>query len=277
MANARIGCAPSRSFWFFAAPDRHPMNAKAERKRLDLLLVERGLAESRHKAQAMILAGEVEVDRQRAGKAGLLLPAAAHIEVHSRLQKYASRGGVKLEGALADFRVDPAGKVCLDLGASTGGFTDCLLQSGAARVYAVDVNTDQLSWKLREDKRVLRLEKNARDLREEDLSEAVELVVADVSFISITKILPGAVTCAKPGAEFLILVKPQFELQREDVGKGGIVREKALHEKAIASVRSAAQALHLNISGVAPSHLPGAEGNQEYFLHARKPAEVESL
>ena len=252
------------------------MNARAERKRLDLLLVERGLAESRHKAQAMILAGEVEVDRRRAEKAGSLLPETAHIEVHSRLQKYASRGGLKLEGALEDFQVSAAGKVCLDIGASTGGFTDCLLQGGAARVYAVDVNTDQLSWKLREDSRVVRIEKNARELRAENLPESVDLVVADVSFISVTKILPGAAVCAKPGGELLILIKPQFELQRQDVGKGGIVRDKALHEKAIASVKRAAEALGLIVEGLAPSHLPGAEGNQEYFLHVRKPTGVES-
>jgi 23S rRNA (cytidine1920-2'-O)/16S rRNA (cytidine1409-2'-O)-methyltransferase len=252
------------------------MKAKAERKRLDLMLVERGLAESRQKAQAMILAGEVVVERQRAQKAGSLLPETAHIEVQSRLQKYASRGGLKLEGALEDFHVSPEGKICLDVGASTGGFTDCLLQGGAVRVYAVDVNTDQLSWKLREDSRVLRIEKNARELRAEDLPEPVDLLVADVSFISVTKILPGAVACAKPGAELLILIKPQFELQREDVGKGGIVREEELHEKAIASVRRTAEALGLSIAGVAPSHLPGAEGNQEYFLHARKLAGVES-
>ena len=252
------------------------MTAKAERKRLDLLLVERGLAESRHKAQAMILAGEVEVDRQRAAKAGALLSETAHIEVHSRLQKYASRGGLKLEGVLEDFHVSPAGKICLDVGASTGGFTDCLLQDGAARVYAVDVNTDQLSWKLRGDSRVVRIEKNARELRAEDLPESADVVVADVSFISVKKILPGAIACAKTGADLLILIKPQFELERQDVGKGGIVREKALHEKAIASVKQVAESLGLTIAGVAPSRLPGAEGNQEYFLHARKSAKVES-
>jgi len=252
------------------------MNAKAERKRLDLLLVERGLAESRHKAQAMILAGEVEVDRQRAEKAGALLPETVHIEVRSRLQKYASRGGLKLEGALEDFRVNPAGKICLDVGVSTGGFTDCLLQGGATRVYAVDVNTDQLSWKLRDDPRVIRIEKNARELHVEDLPESVDLVVADVSFISVKKILPGAMACAKFGADLLILIKPQFELEREDVGKGGIVRQKTLHDKAIASVREAAEALGLSVLGVAASHLPGAEGNQEYFLHAQESAKVES-
>ena len=252
------------------------MKTKSERKRLDLLLVERGLAESRHKAQAMILAGEVEVDQHRTEKAGALLRETAHIEVHSRLQKYASRGGLKLEGALEDFRVSPAGKICLDVGASTGGFTDCLLQGGAARVYAVDVNTAQLSWKLRDDIRVVPIEKNARELRAEDLPESADLVAADVSFISVKKILPGAVACGKPGADLLILIKPQFELERHEVGKGGIVQEKARHEKAIASVKQASESLGLVIAGVAPSRLPGAEGNQEYFLHAQKSAKVES-
>jgi 23S rRNA (cytidine1920-2'-O)/16S rRNA (cytidine1409-2'-O)-methyltransferase len=252
------------------------MNAKTERKRLDVLLVERGLAESSHKAQAMILAGEVKVEQQRADKAGLILPETAHIEVHSRQQKYASRGGVKLEGALEDFHINAVDKTCLDIGASTGGFTDCLLQNGAARVYAVDVNTDQLAWKLRGDPRVVRIEKNARELAAEDLPEAVDLVVADVSFISVTKILGGAAACARAGTDLLILVKPQFELEREDVGKGGIVREKALHDKAVASVRKALEAAGLHVLGVAPSRLPGAEGNQEYFLHARKAAGVES-
>jgi 23S rRNA (cytidine1920-2'-O)/16S rRNA (cytidine1409-2'-O)-methyltransferase len=252
------------------------MNVKTKRKRLDVLLVERGLAESTHKAQAMILAGEVEVERQRADKAGAILPETAHIEVHSRQQKYASRGGMKLEGALEDFRIGSAGKTCLDIGASTGGFTDCLLQNGATRVYAVDVNTDQLAWKLRGDPRVVRIGRNARELLPQDLPELIDLVVADVSFISVTKILAGATGCAKGGADLLILVKPQFELEREDVGKGGIVRERALHEKAVARVRSAMEALALAVLGVAPSRLPGAEGNQEYFLHARKAAGVES-
>lgn len=249
---------------------------KPVKKRLDLLLVERGLAESRQKAQAMILAGEVHVDRKRVEKAGASLPESAHIEVHSRLQKYVSRGGFKLEGALADFAIDAHGKICLDVGASTGGFTDCLLQNGAVRVYAVDVNTDQLAWKLREDKRVVQIQKNARELQRNDLPEAVDLVVADVSFISVTKVLPGAVACARENADLLILIKPQFELQREDVGKGGIVREKALHDKAIASVQAAALTCGLQLLGVSPSHLPGAEGNLEYFLHARKAPKVES-
>jgi 23S rRNA (cytidine1920-2'-O)/16S rRNA (cytidine1409-2'-O)-methyltransferase len=252
------------------------MNAKPDRKRLDVLLVERGLAESSHKAQAMILAGEVEVDQQRADKAGLIVPQTAHIEVHTRQQKYASRGGIKLEGALVDFHISPAGKTCLDIGASTGGFTDCLLQNQAARVYAVDVNTDQLAWKLRGDPRVTRIEKNARELAAQDLPDAVDLVVVDVSFISVTRVLTGASACAKVGADLLVLVKPQFELERQDVGKGGIVREKELHDKAVAAVQKAMEAAGLQVLGLATSRLPGAEGNQEYFLHARKPAGVES-
>jgi 23S rRNA (cytidine1920-2'-O)/16S rRNA (cytidine1409-2'-O)-methyltransferase len=253
------------------------MSEKSKHKRLDVLLVERGLAESRQKAQAMILAGEIRVDGKKAEKAGVNVGESARIEVHSRIQKYVSRGGFKLEGALEDFRVRVEGRVCLDVGSSTGGFTDCLLQQGAVRVYAIDVNTEQLAWKLHEDERVVRIKKNARELTGGDVAEAVDLVVIDVSFISVRKVLPGAVDCAKGGAELIILVKPQFELEREDVGKGGIVRDTKLHERAVASVRSGAELLGLEILGVAPSRLAGAEGNQEYFLHARKAAKVESL
>jgi 23S rRNA (cytidine1920-2'-O)/16S rRNA (cytidine1409-2'-O)-methyltransferase len=252
------------------------MSGKSTRKRLDVLLVERSLAESRQKAQAMILAGEIEVDGKKAEKAGADIAESARIEVHSRLQKYVSRGGFKLEGALEGFHVSPLGRVCLDVGSSTGGFTDCLLQHGAIRVYAVDVNTDQLAWKLREDQRVVRIKKNARELAANDVSEAVDLVVADVSFISVRKLLPGAAACAKTDADLLILVKPQFELEREDVGKGGIVRDPKLHETAIASVRKAAESLGLTVLDSAPSRLAGAGGNQEYFLHARKGARVKS-
>jgi 23S rRNA (cytidine1920-2'-O)/16S rRNA (cytidine1409-2'-O)-methyltransferase len=253
------------------------MPPKSPRKRLDLLLVERGLAESRQKAQAMILAGEVTVEAKRAEKAGQPVSENALVEVHSRLQKYASRGGFKLEGALEDFHVSLQAKVCLDVGSSTGGFTDCLLQQGAARIYAMDVNTDQLAWKLREKPRVIVLKKNARELAPGDLPEPADLVVIDVSFISVTKILPGAVACCKPGGNLLILIKPQFELERADVGKGGIVRDAKLHQKAITSVCCAAESLGLTGLQVSPSRLPGAEGNQEYFLHAVKPPTVESL
>jgi 23S rRNA (cytidine1920-2'-O)/16S rRNA (cytidine1409-2'-O)-methyltransferase len=245
------------------------MKAKPK-KRLDVLLVERGLADSSQKAQAMILAGEVHVDGARAEKAGTRFTQESRIEVSSRSEKYASRGGMKLEGALADFSIETAGRVCLDVGASTGGFTDCLLQQGAARLYAVDVNVDQLAWKLRKDERVIRVERNARELRREDIPEQVDLVVVDVSFISAGKVLRPAARVAKAGAELLILVKPQFELPRELVGAGGIVTESAMHEKAVAQVREAAIAAGLEVLGVHASRLAGAEGNQEYFLHARK-------
>jgi 23S rRNA (cytidine1920-2'-O)/16S rRNA (cytidine1409-2'-O)-methyltransferase len=246
------------------------MKSKATRKRLDVLLVERGIAESIQKAQGMILAGEVRVDGARADKAGVAIAEDAQVEVASRSQKFASRGGVKLEGALEDFGVSVTGLACLDVGASTGGFTDCLLQHGAAKVLAVDVNVDQMDWKLQQDARVIRIERNARELKQEDIGEQVGLVVADVSFISVGKVLGPAVAVARNGAEFLILVKPQFELRREEVGSGGIVEEKELHEKAIALVRAAAESTGLECLGVKPSRLAGAEGNQEYFLHARK-------
>ncbi|HEY6387746.1 MAG TPA: TlyA family RNA methyltransferase [Candidatus Acidoferrum sp.] len=246
------------------------MKPKTGRKRLDLLLVERGLAESQQRAQAMILAGEVRVDDFPVQKAGMPVPTEARIEVKSRQLKYASRGGLKLEGALEDFPINPTGLVCLDVGASTGGFTDCLLQHGAARVYAVDVNRAQLTWKLRQDSRVISIERNARELNSQDVPELIDLIVADVSFISVCKILGPASTCAKPEAGFLILIKPQFELRREDVGPGGIVNDVRLHEKAIVSVRKCAEAVGLTCLNVCPSRLAGAEGNQEYFLHARK-------
>ncbi|MGA2426947.1 MAG: TlyA family RNA methyltransferase [Candidatus Acidiferrum sp.] len=246
------------------------MKSKPAKKRLDVLLVERGLAESAAKAQAIILAGEVWIDDIRADKAGASVAADARVAVTSRAQKYASRGGVKLEGALADFSIEPAGRVCLDIGSSTGGFTDCLLQKGVSRVYAVDVNVDQLAWKLRQDDRVVRIERNARELSPQDIPEPIRLVVIDVSFISAGKVLLPASIIAKPGADLLILVKPQFELPREDVGAGGIVGDPALHEKAVEKVRAAALKAGLEVLAVRPSRLPGAEGNQEYFLHARK-------
>jgi len=246
------------------------MKPKTARKRLDLLLVEHGLAESQQKAQAMILAGEVRVNNIAVQKAGMPVSIDARIEVKGRQLKYASRGGLKLEGALEDFSINPAGLVCLDAGASTGGFTDCLLQKGAARVYAVDVNVAQLAWKLQHDPRVVVMERNARELKPGDIPEQVDLVVADVSFISVCKILAPASACATESANFLILIKPQFELRRQDVGPGGIVEDVHLHDKAIASVRKCADASALTCINVLPSHLTGAKGNQEYFLHARK-------
>jgi len=243
--------------------------------RLDALLVERGVADSAQKARAMILAGEIRVDGQANLKAGALVAIDARIETVGGASRYSSRGGTKLEGALEDFAVSVDGKVCLDIGASTGGFTDCLLQHGARRVYAVDVSSDQLDWKLRQDARVVPVEKNARYLRPEDLAgdmgiAAAEMVTIDVSCISVATILPAVAAAAGPRAEFLILVKPQFELPRADVGAGGIVRDAALHQRAIERVRAAAVAAGLEVAGVRASRLPGAEGNQEFFIHARR-------
>jgi 23S rRNA (cytidine1920-2'-O)/16S rRNA (cytidine1409-2'-O)-methyltransferase len=246
------------------------MKPKAGRKRLDLLLVERGCAASPQKAMAMILAGEVQVDGQRVEKAGMPVAEDARIEVISRVQKFVSRGGTKLEGALEDFAIEPSGCVCLDIGSSNGGFTDCLLQQGAERVYSVDVNVEQLDWKLRQNPRVIPIERNARELRVEDLPESVDIVVIDVSFISVRKVIAPAIAAAKPRAGFLILIKPQFELHREEIGPGGIVKDKKLHDKAILTVRECVESVGLDYLGVRPSRLLGAEGNQEYFLHARK-------
>ncbi len=246
------------------------MAPKASRKRLDRLLVERGLAESPQKALAMILAGEVQVDGQRASAAGAATSDHARIELNSRARQYASRGGVKLEGALDDFAIDPRGRICLDIGSSTGGFTDCLLQRGATRIYAVDVNVAQLAWSLQQDPRVLRIERNARELGRADVPELADLVVLDVSFISVTRVLAPAAACARDGADFLILVKPQFELRREEIADGGVVADRSLHEKAIAGVRNACEKAGLLPLNVRPSKLTGAQGNQEYFLHARK-------
>lgn len=240
------------------------------KKRLDVLLCERGLAESRHKAQAMILAGEVLADNQKIIKAGAMVAPDALIKIIGDRSRYASRGGLKLQGALEDFQVRVTGRVCLDVGSSTGGFTDCLLQNGASRVYALDVTTSQLDWKLQNDPRVTVIEKNARDLNRRDVPEAVQFVSIDVSFISLEKILPAVIPTAADDAEFLILIKPQFELERAEVGKGGIVREPRLHEKAVERVKLAALAEKLVILGVQPSRVTGAEGNQEFFLHGRR-------
>lgn len=246
------------------------MNPKPVRQRLDVLLVERGLAESPEKAGALILAGEVEVDGRRADKAGAPFPSKVKIKITSRHQKYVSRGGFKLEGALKDFAVRPGGRICLDIGSSHGGFTDCLLQRGATRVYAVDVSVEQLDWKLRQDARVVPVKRNARELSPEDIPEPVEFVTIDVSFISALQVIEPAAKLAKPGATFLILIKPQFELPRDKVGPRGIVKEKHLRERAVLSIRKSLNSLGLKFLKVRLSRLPGAEGNQEYFLHARK-------
>ena len=239
------------------------------RIRLDRLLVERGLAETRAKAQAMILAGEVLVDEQKVEKCGALASAEAKLRLLGAPLKYVSRAGVKLEGALEHFRVSPEGKTCLDIGASTGGFTDCLLQHGASRVFAVDVGTNQLDWKLRPDSRVVSLEKiNARYLRFEQLGARVALVTMDVSFISATLILPVLPPLLDTPADVLVLVKPQFEVGKGQVGKGGIVRESTLRQAAVDKVSNTLLKLGFYDLAQAESVLPGAEGNIEYFVHA---------
>jgi 23S rRNA (cytidine1920-2'-O)/16S rRNA (cytidine1409-2'-O)-methyltransferase len=244
--------------------------SKPRKDRVDLLLVARGLAASSEQAQALLLAGQVRVKGQKVDKAGTLVPTDARIELVEQDLRYSSRGGLKLEGALEDFGVTPEGKVCVDIGSSTGGFTDCLLQNGAARVYAVDVTIDQLDWKLRKSSQVVTVERNARFLRAEDIGELAQLIVMDVSFISATKILPVLPSIAAPKADFLVLIKPQFELEKREVGRGGVVRDASLHEKAIQRVVTAAATLRLETVAVKPSRLAGAEGNQEFFLHARR-------
>jgi 23S rRNA (cytidine1920-2'-O)/16S rRNA (cytidine1409-2'-O)-methyltransferase len=252
-----------------AAPEADRQSRKPGKTRLDVLIVVRGLAPSRERAQAILLAGNVLVNGQKMEKPGTQIAADARIEIIGDALPYVSRGGLKLEGALEDFQVSPLGKICLDVGSSTGGFTDCLLQNGASRVFAVDVSVDQLDWKLRKDNRVTAIERNARYLRTEDIPEQPAVITMDVSFISVAKVLPAAVPVAAPGADFLILIKPQFELEKGEIGKGGIVRDAALHQKAIDRVQLAAAGCSLELLGISPSRVPGSEGNQEFFLHAR--------
>ncbi|HTW63640.1 MAG TPA: TlyA family RNA methyltransferase [Bryobacteraceae bacterium] len=238
------------------------------RKRLDVLIVERGLAESREKAQALILGGQVLVNGQKSEKAGANVDAQAHIEMLAQ-PRFVGRGGLKLEAALDHFKISASRKTCLDIGSSTGGFTDCLLQRGAARVYAIDSGTGQLDWKLRNDPRVLVQEQtNARYLTRDEVPETIDIAVCDVSFISITMILPAIAALLAPHAEMVILVKPQFELERHQVGKGGIVRDPALHLQACRRVEVAVRALGFQ-ADIIPSPILGAEGNQEFLLHAR--------
>ena len=230
-------------------------------------MVREGLAATRSQAQALILAGRVLVDDAPAEKAGQPVPAAARVRLRGGERRYVSRGGDKLAGALADLGVDPAGKLCLDLGASTGGFSDCLLQHGAKQVVAVDVGYGQIDVRLRDDPRVRLLERtNARALAAADVPEAIELVTIDVSFISATLLLPRLPEVA-PRAEWLVLVKPQFEVGRERVGKGGVVRDDADRAAAVERVRRSAEALGYAARGEAESRLPGPKGNREVFLH----------
>lgn len=241
---------------------------RVEKERLDVLLVKLGLAESREKAQALVLAGQVLVEGERAQKPGHRVGAASRIEVLQGLP-YVSRAGKKLEAALDHFQIDVRGRVCLDVGASTGGFTDCLLQRGARRVYAVDVGSGQLDWRLRNDPRVVVREGiNARYLKLEDLGEPVDLAVCDVSFISVTLVLPALVSVLRPEGEMVILVKPQFEVGRGQVGRGGIVRDPALHAAACEKVENALHPMGFQTRRM-ESPVAGAEGNKEFLIYAR--------
>ncbi|MBM3793998.1 MAG: TlyA family RNA methyltransferase [Acidobacteria bacterium] len=240
----------------------------ASKTRLDQLLVDRGLAESRERAKALILAGEVTVNGQRSDKPGHPIAPDARVEVAAR-PPYVSRGGFKLAAALDRWQIDPAGRICFDAGASTGGFTDCLLQRGAAKVYAYDVGTAQLDWKIRSDPRVVVREGiNLRNLTRADVPDPIAFAVCDVSFISATLILPALAAILGPAGEMVVLVKPQFEAGRGQVGKGGIVKDPALHAAACQRVREAAVALGFARTDLMESPIRGAEGNREFLLYA---------
>ena len=238
-----------------------------QKQRLDKLMVERGLTPSREKAQALIMAGQVVVGDHAVDKSGQQVAVDADIRIKGEVLPYVSRGGLKLRKALDEFRVDVTGLVAVDVGASTGGFTDCLLQAGAARVFAVDVGYGQLAWKLQQDPRVVSMEKtNIRHLLPDKLDETPELAVIDASFISLAKVLPATVGLLKPGGRIIALIKPQFEVGRGEVGKGGIVRDPAAHDRAVDGVRQAALELGLTVSGVCESPITGADGNREFLI-----------
>jgi 23S rRNA (cytidine1920-2'-O)/16S rRNA (cytidine1409-2'-O)-methyltransferase len=238
------------------------------KERIDKLMVERGLAESRAKAQALILAGQVLVREQRIDKPGQLIDTSAEIRVKGEPLRYASRGGLKLEAALREFGVSPEGKYCLDVGASTGGFTDCLLQHGAARVWAVDVGHNQMVWRLRKDPRVVSLEgANARDLNPNQFPVQFDLATLDLSFISLTKVLPAVRSCLKERADCIALIKPQFEVGKGEVGKGGIVTDPVKHRRVLGEICQAAARAGMAPLAITPSPILGAEGNREFLIH----------
>lgn len=248
-----------------AAAARTP---KPRRERLDRLLVERGLARSRERAQALVLAGVVRIDGRPADKPGTIVGAESELAILAPDHPFVGRGGVKLEGCLERLGIAAAGRTALDIGASTGGFTDCLLRRGALRVTALDVGSGQLDWALRNDPRVVVLEGiNARHLVPSDLGSPVDLVVIDVSFISLRLILPRVPPLLAPEADVLSLVKPQFEVGRRQVGRGGIVSDPRLHLQAVESVARAGEAAGLRVRGGCASPITGAEGNREFFLH----------
>ena len=242
------------------------------KERLDVLLVKQGLAQSREKAKALIMAGDVFVDGQREDKAGTLFEETkARIEVRSAGLKYVSRGGLKLEKAMECFPICLDGKICMDIGASTGGFTDCMLQNGAKKVYSVDVGHGQLAWKLRNDERVVCMEKtNFRYVKPEDIPDRLDFASVDVSFISLTRILLPARNLLQPAGEMVCLIKPQFEAGREKVGKKGVVRDPYVHWEVIQKVMDFADLMGFLILGLTWSPVKGPEGNIEYLIHLRR-------
>ncbi len=242
------------------------------KERLDVLLVKQGLAQSREKAKALIMAGDVFVDGQREDKAGTLFEETkARIEVRSAGLKYVSRGGLKLEKAMECFPICLDGKICMDIGASTGGFTDCMLQNGAKKVYSVDVGHGQLAWKLRNDERVVCMEKtNFRYVKPEDIPDRLDFASVDVSFISLTRILLPARNLLQPAGEMVCLIKPQFEAGREKVGKKGVVRDPYVHGEVIQKVMDFADLMGFLILGLTWSPVKGPEGNIEYLIHLRR-------
>lgn len=237
--------------------------------RLDRLLVARGFAESRERGHALILAGQVLVNGQKQDKAGALVPEDAGIRILGEVLPYVSRGGLKLEGALKGFNISVEGKTALDVGASTGGFTDCLLQHGAEKVYAVDVGYGQLAWKLRQDPRVITIERvNIRDIASSLIPEPIDIAVIDVSFISLEKVIPSILKFLNPDSEIIALIKPQFEVGREQVGKGGIVRDEAARSAAVDRVTDFIRGSGFEVKGVIPSPITGQDGNVEFLMHA---------
>jgi 23S rRNA (cytidine1920-2'-O)/16S rRNA (cytidine1409-2'-O)-methyltransferase len=239
--------------------------------RADQLLVSRGLAESRTRAQALIMAGVVFSGERKLAKAGDMLAEDAPLEVRGKDHPWVSRGGIKLDHGLTHFAVDVTGAVALDIGSSTGGFTDVLLSRGAAKVYAVDVGTNQLAWKLRQDARVVVLEQtNARYLTSEQVPQPVDIIVCDASFISLAKVLEAPLKLAQPGAKLVALIKPQFEAGREEVGKGGVVRDPAVHDRVCAAAKAWVEGQGWTVLGIEPSPITGPEGNVEFLLGAKK-------
>ncbi len=246
-----------------------PPKKKAEKVRIDRLLVERGLVESRERAQALIVAGKILVDGQKKEKAGSLVPEEAEIRVLGGALPYVSRGGLKLEAALREFALSVTGKAAIDVGASTGGFTDCLLQNGIRVVYAVDVGYGQMAWNIRQDPRVVTMERtNIRTLDAALIPEPVDIAVIDVSFISLEKVIPPVLPLLARDAAMIALIKPQFEVGREQVGKGGIVRDEAARAAVVQRIQAFLGGLGLDVRGVIPSPITGQDGNVEYLLYA---------